>query len=150
MKSRRNKIAYIGKNISYLRKVAGLTQEQLADDIGITQAALGSYEEGRCEPPLEVLLNFRKRFGISVDGIVARQIPTYRNNLDKEGAFLIMGFEKTADGFKKIIPVLSGRIEIEHEGATAITTATYVSRNGPEQILESLKDWKEFLETNLL
>lgn len=150
MKSRRNKIPHLGKNIAYLRHVAGLTQEQLADDIEITKSALGSYEEGRTEPPLETLIKLGKRFGVSLDGIVSIHLPNYKQHMDKEAAFIVMGFEKTVMGFKKVIPILSGSILIEHEAVTGITTATYISRNTDDQILESLKDWREFLETNLL
>lgn len=150
MKSKRNKTPHLGKNITYLRQVAMLTQKQLADDIEITKSALGSYEEGRTEPPLETLIKLGKRFGVSLDGIVSIHLPNYKQHMDKEAAFIVMGFEKTASGFKKTIPILSGRIEIEHEGSTGTTTATYISRNGKNQILESQKDWKAFLETSLL
>src|SRR5574337_1280963 len=150
MKSQRNKITYLGKNIAYLRQVAKLTQEQLADEINITKSALGAYEEGRSEPSLEILMRLCKHLGVSIDGIVSSRVPYYKKHLDKEAAFLVMGYGKTRAGCKKSIPVLYGSIEIEHEVSTGKTTATYVSRNGTNQILESQKDWKHFLETSLL
>lgn len=48
----------IAQRLKDLRKHAGLTQEQLAKAIGITRSAYGSYEEGRAEPPIPVMVRF--------------------------------------------------------------------------------------------
>jgi transcriptional regulator with XRE-family HTH domain len=44
----------LGLNIKLFRKKKGLTQEQLAEKLGIKRSLLGAYEEGRAEPSLQM------------------------------------------------------------------------------------------------
>lgn len=60
----------IAKNIKHLRALKKMTQEQLSDDLGITTARLGAYEESRNEPPLEMLIKFSDYFHIAIDALV--------------------------------------------------------------------------------
>ena len=46
---------FIGKRIKELRTIAGLTQAQLAEKIGVTPAAVGNYEQGVSFPKESVL-----------------------------------------------------------------------------------------------
>ena len=52
----------ITKNIRHLRKLKGLTQEQLSEELQTTRSKIGSYEEGRSEPPIQMLINIRGQF----------------------------------------------------------------------------------------
>lgn len=60
----------IASNIRYLRELKKRSQEQLADDLKITRARLGAYEEGRNEPPLEMLIRLSEHFHISLDALI--------------------------------------------------------------------------------
>jgi transcriptional regulator with XRE-family HTH domain len=62
-----NKLA---KNIKVLRDLKKLSQEQLAEELAITRGRLGAYEEGRNEPPLEILISLSSYFHISIDALV--------------------------------------------------------------------------------
>lgn len=42
-------------NLLELRKSSGLTQQELADRLGISRSAIGNYEKGIREPDLETL-----------------------------------------------------------------------------------------------
>lgn len=53
-----------------LRKEKGLTQQELADRLGLKRASLGAYEEGRAEPKLVNVVAMADFFGISVDGLL--------------------------------------------------------------------------------
>lgn len=44
-----------GKNLRYLRKLRGWTQEEFANKLGIKRSLVGAYEEERAEPRLEVM-----------------------------------------------------------------------------------------------
>ncbi|PLX11847.1 MAG: transcriptional regulator [Marinilabiliales bacterium] len=57
----------IGLNIKYLRKEKGLTQDELAKNIGVNRAMIGSYEENRAIPKLSVLKDLAYFFDISID-----------------------------------------------------------------------------------
>ena len=62
-----NKISY---NIRYLRELKKLSQEGLADELNITRARLGAYEESRNAPPIEILIKLSEYFHISIDALV--------------------------------------------------------------------------------
>ena len=44
-----------GKNLRYLRKLRGWTQEEFANKLKIKRSLIGAYEEERAEPRLEVM-----------------------------------------------------------------------------------------------
>ena len=43
-----------GRMLAYYRKLNDLTQKQLADKVGISDAAIGNYERGEREPSFEI------------------------------------------------------------------------------------------------
>ena len=45
----------IHQNLRQLRQMTGLTQQQAAEQAGITRQALSGYESGRRQPDLEML-----------------------------------------------------------------------------------------------
>lgn len=66
--------SYINKNLRFLRKNAGMTQEQFASMIGIKRSLLGAYEEGRAEPNLSSLLRFADILSLPVQDLIARDL----------------------------------------------------------------------------
>jgi transcriptional regulator with XRE-family HTH domain len=68
----------IAHNIRHLRGVKGLSQEQLAETLNIKKSRLGSYEEGRSDPPLDILLQLSTFFRLPIDALV-------RYDLSKSG-----------------------------------------------------------------
>lgn len=58
-------------NISFklktLRKAKGLTQEQLAEAVGISRGTIGGYEIGRRNPRLPDLQKLAEFFGVGLD-----------------------------------------------------------------------------------
>ena len=65
---------YIGQNIKYLRKTKGLTQEELAKNIGVNRAMIGSYEENRAAPKLSVLQDIAYFFSVSIDNLIKTKL----------------------------------------------------------------------------
>jgi transcriptional regulator with XRE-family HTH domain len=63
-------MAIVNKNLKYLRAQQGLTQKQLAEKLGLKQAAVGAYEEERSTPPLSCLLDISKIFKVNIDLLV--------------------------------------------------------------------------------
>ncbi len=70
----------LGLNIKYLRKVRNLTQDQLADKIGVNRAMIGSYEEGRAVPKLPALQILSHYFNVSIDSLVNIDLSTESNS----------------------------------------------------------------------
>lgn len=60
----KNTIAF---KLKTLRNAKGLTQEQAADAIGTTRAALAGYETGRRNPRLPELQKFAEFYGVGLD-----------------------------------------------------------------------------------
>jgi transcriptional regulator with XRE-family HTH domain len=72
----------ISENIKFLRKRQGLTQEQMAERLGIKRSLLGAYEEGRAEPNLNCLLLLSKIFEVPVEAVI-QEVLSQDNNLQK-------------------------------------------------------------------
>ena len=67
-------MSIVSDNIKFLRKNNHLTQEQLAEKIGIKRSLLGAYEEGRADPRLNNLLKFSEVFKVSVDTLISEDV----------------------------------------------------------------------------
>ncbi|MDX8568114.1 LexA family transcriptional regulator [Elizabethkingia sp. HX XZB] len=64
-------------NIRFLRFKKNSTQQELANNLNITRARYVSYEDGRSEPPIEILLKISKFFHLSIDLMVSVDIRKY-------------------------------------------------------------------------
>jgi len=61
-------------NIKQLRSLKGLSQERFADELGWTRSMVGSYEEGRSEPPIDRLIDLSNYFHIPIDILVKNDL----------------------------------------------------------------------------
>ena len=61
-------------NMKHLRKESGLTQEGMADLLGITRSRLGSYEEHRVCPPVRVMLGLCLLFDVDIMKMLTERI----------------------------------------------------------------------------
>lgn len=66
----------ISKNIKHLRQLKKWSQEQMAEALNLTRARIGSYEEERCDPPIDVLVKISNLFHIAIDAIVKCDLST--------------------------------------------------------------------------
>ena len=64
-----------GERIKELRQNAGLTQQQLADRIWVSKAAISNYELYERNPSPEILVKLAKVFHVSVDYLLGIEIP---------------------------------------------------------------------------
>lgn len=78
----------LGDNLKFLRKKAGLTQQQLAERVGIKRPAMASYEEGRSEPRLNVLRAFAGFFNVKIDELLEKDLALNAPASDTEGRTL--------------------------------------------------------------
>lgn len=75
----------IGKRIAANRKRLGLTQEQLAEQLGITAQAVSKWENDQSCPDISVLPALADIFGVSTDVLLGRvqmPVPTTPTNAD--------------------------------------------------------------------
>ena len=57
----------VGKRLQELRKARRLTQQQLAEKMGVTRATVSNYEVGRRAPHLSELKRFAEFYGVGLD-----------------------------------------------------------------------------------
>ena len=57
----------LGAQIAYLRKKAGLSQQQLAERLHLSGSAVGMYEQGRRQPSVDILVALSLEFGVTLE-----------------------------------------------------------------------------------
>jgi transcriptional regulator with XRE-family HTH domain len=62
------------KNLKYLRKLRGWTQEEFAAKLKIKRSLLGAYEEERAEPRIDVLETVGDIFKLSLDELLRKDL----------------------------------------------------------------------------
>ena len=70
---------YIQTNIKHLRALKQFSQERFADELHWTRSMVGSYEEGRSEPPIDRLIEFSNYFNIPIDILVKNDLRAARD-----------------------------------------------------------------------
>lgn len=90
-----------------LRKERKLSQKEVAAYLNIPASTYNTYESGRTEPPLEMLVRLSHRYGISIDLIVQRdrtfstaedaikQLEQYKAQLGEIDQIIAKGGENT-------------------------------------------------------
>jgi len=67
-------MSFAGKNLRYLRKLRGWTQEEFANKLKIKRSLIGAYEEERAEPRLDVLEVICSMFKLSLDELLLKDL----------------------------------------------------------------------------
>ena len=60
----------LGARVAQLRKQAGLSQQAVADELGIAQQTLAHYEVGRLRMPVSLLPKLAQLFGVPGDDLL--------------------------------------------------------------------------------
>ena len=60
----------INKQITFLRKKKGMTQEEMARALGVTNQAVSKWESAQCCPDIQLLPDIARLFQISVDHLL--------------------------------------------------------------------------------
>lgn len=69
----------VAQTIQDFRKAKKLTQKDVAEAIGVKLPTYSTYETGRSEPPIEILVRLSYLFDVPIDALVQKE-RTYRNN----------------------------------------------------------------------
>lgn len=62
------------KQIELLRRKNGWSQAELAERLHISPSAVGMYEQGRREPPIDVLIAMSREFDVSIDYLLTGRL----------------------------------------------------------------------------
>ena len=74
----------LGARIAALRRERGYSQAELAGRLRISPSAMGMYEQGRREPPAQILVALARELGVSTDYLLTgRARETERPELEE-------------------------------------------------------------------
>jgi transcriptional regulator with XRE-family HTH domain len=59
------------ENLKAEREARGLTQQQLADGVGVTQGLVAQWENNQRTPSLKVAIRLARSLGVTVDGLLS-------------------------------------------------------------------------------
>ena len=65
---------FLNTNLRFLRKELNLSQEEMANRVGLNRGNIASYENGSAEPKICNLLKFAKIFGVSLLDLTQRDL----------------------------------------------------------------------------
>ena len=71
----------INEQIAFLRKKKGLTQEELANALGVTNQAVSKWESAQCCPDINLLPLIADFFGVSIDELMGHRHMTENEDL---------------------------------------------------------------------
>lgn len=104
----------IGKFILELRKEKNMTQQELADRIGVTDRAISKWENGRGMPDLSLMKPLCKELGITINELISGERLDKKEYKDKLEENIIntinysdKKIKKTKNIFKVILGILS-------------------------------------------
>jgi transcriptional regulator with XRE-family HTH domain len=72
-------MSVVCRNLKFLRKQKGWTQQEFADKLGIKRSLLGAYEEERAEPRTEVLEMVSDMFRVTIDDLLRRDVGSQKD-----------------------------------------------------------------------
>lgn len=81
-----------------LRKQKHISQTDLAKALNMKQTTISSYEKGKTQPPIEVLIDIANYFNVSLDYLLERQ---YENKID------LASLSKTKQNIIKMVTQLN-------------------------------------------
>lgn len=62
-----------GENLKNLREMKGLSQAELADDLGVTRALIAQYETGAKAPNVNLAAKIAKALGVTIDAMMQKK-----------------------------------------------------------------------------
>src|SRR6476469_7361923 len=68
------------KNLKYMRKLRGWTQEEFAQKLRIKRSLLGAYEEERAEPRIDILEIVPDMFKLTLDDLLRKDLSDTKTN----------------------------------------------------------------------
>lgn len=71
-KAKNKALKRLGWKIQKLRKGTKLTQEKLAEQVGISRVYMGYIEQGRESPSLKLLMKLARKFGVKIEELFRR------------------------------------------------------------------------------
>jgi transcriptional regulator with XRE-family HTH domain len=111
----------VGRRIAELRKNAGLTQRQLADQIGTAWSNVAYWERGASAPPGTALVKLAPALGVSVDELLGTVKPKPKKTVAQ--GRLQKVFEEVSKlprrQQQKVVEMAEGFLSLQRNGTTS-------------------------------
>lgn len=126
----------IGKKIKYLRKGKGVTQEILANYLGVTTQAVSKWENEATAPDISLLPNISVYFGVTIDELFSltddAKLERIDNMIDDKRYLSYTEFNESEDFLKELIDNYNNSEE-KRVNTHRILTYLYIHRIGEYQ-----------------
>ena len=98
------------KNLTELRKLHNMSQEDLAEKIGVSRQTLSKYETGESLPDIEKCRMLADVFGVSIDDLISYSRDNSMGlNVPPKGKY-IFGMVKVGDKGQIVIPAKARKV----------------------------------------
>ena len=105
--------------LSMLRKKRGLTQEALADLVGITKTQIYRYESGSSQPTLDVIKKMVIALSVSADELIFEED---ERDPDRSLALLLEGVSRLGSDEKHVIKEMIEGIILKYQAKQLLKT----------------------------
>lgn len=116
----------LNETISFYRKKQGLTQEQLAQALGVTNQSVSKWESGHCYPDITFIPQLADIYGISIDELFGKKA-------NKNGAHVVPFAD---DDVYRVMVTQGNRIYSVHEDLNK-----YICLRFPENCNETTRQY---------
>ena len=84
------------RNLKALRKSRRLNQQELAEQLHISQASVSKYEMGLVEPDIYIIKQIAAFFQVSIEDLLGeeKEKPLYKEDLSQEEKQFLDGYEQ--------------------------------------------------------
>lgn len=110
-------MSHFSEKLIELRKSRGLSQQQLAEALGLSRSAIGMYETGKREPDMDVLKIFSDFFMVDMNTLVSppsdrttelnELLETLRNREDMRMLFKLAK-DATPEDVRRAVEIIEG------------------------------------------
>lgn len=105
----------IADNLSSLRKLNRMSQEEVAERIGVSRQAVAKWETGATMPDLSNCMELAKLYGVSIDDLVSHSPANYDMPIPPKGRH-IFGIATLGEKGQIVIPKKGREIFDLHPG----------------------------------
>lgn len=87
-----DKVTFFAQNLIFLRNtlVNKVSQQRLADELGLKKSTLAAYESGRAEPRYEELVRLSRFFGVTVDELLSKDLTQAARQLRDQSSLRVL------------------------------------------------------------
>lgn len=87
----------IGKFISLRRKQKNLTQQQLAEEIGVSNKTISKWETGKCMPDYSIIKSLCEKLDVTVEELIDGEISEEKNDPVYDSELILDLLRKTQE-----------------------------------------------------